>query len=265
MKNRTKVAIVVFAVGSFLFLPIIIETFLLSKEPIQERLSMVHINKRIVFAHNSVGANILDGIPNAVDSHYSQPVLKIFRNSLDWLHKPGIYSYRIGYNDDPFTKLQVFEDLLRDHGNKIDIAIFKFCYVDMRPDTDVTAFFEHYTTVMDRIARNHPTITIVHTTMPLSGRNTKQVLKSFISKTGDTLHVKREEYNNLIRKHYGSLVFDIAAFESNYNTANFTFKGNKYPILYEKYTYDGGHLNTVGSTVLAKAFLIFLQALQASL
>ena len=52
-------------------------------------------------------------------------------------------------------------------GNSADIALFKFCYIDVNPKTDVTSLFRHYQNTMERLKKKFPRVIFIHSTMPL--------------------------------------------------------------------------------------------------
>jgi len=81
------------------------------------------LTKILFFGHQSVGANILDG------------VREISPESLGNIH--DVY---VGENRDPLSKILDFErqlDQLVASGQQIDIAALKFCFVDI-PNTEIS-------------------------------------------------------------------------------------------------------------------------------
>ena len=51
----------------------------------------------------------------------------------------------IGINRDPWSKVNDFCDLMEGElGGMVDIALFKFCYVDLKRKTDIDSLFNHY-------------------------------------------------------------------------------------------------------------------------
>jgi len=72
-------------------------------------------------------------------------------------------------------------------------------------------------------------------------------------------NIKRNEFNNLLRKKYGSSdIIDLEQFEST-NTDGTLYTsvkgGVKHNLMVPAYTYDGGHLNDLGKIVIADRFL----------
>lgn len=216
-------------------------------------------NKRVFFAHQSVGYNILSGV-----QHVSGVVsiTDISGKEFTYITQPGIWHCKIGRNTDPKGKMAEFKKLMIDNGlgAKFDIAALKLCYVDIDRSTDVTDLFKNYTETIDSIEKKYPKLIIVHVTVPLNTHNPPRLrtkIKDFFF--GD-INVKRNEYNNLIRLKYQGKkpIVDLAAMESmrpDGKRESFSFKGKIYDALYSGYSNDGGHLNTAGQDKAAMQFL----------
>ena len=48
------------------------------------------------------------------------------------------------------------------------IAMFKYCYVDIGETTDVRKMFNAYRGTIEEVRRSHPSVRIVHMTVPLT-------------------------------------------------------------------------------------------------
>src|SRR3954469_13552219 len=97
-------------------------------------------SRRIFFGHQSVGANILDGVNDV-----AQGKLRIREGrSSALLASPGLLHARLGKNESPSSKVKDFEAALDSLGGAVDIAFFKFCYVDFDASTDVEQLFTEY-------------------------------------------------------------------------------------------------------------------------
>jgi hypothetical protein len=151
-------------------------------------------------------------------------------------------------------------------GGKADIAFFKFCYVDISPDTDINKVFVEYKNTMSALRAKYPQTTFVHITTPLT--TVEPGLKAFIRRTiGRTedykTNIQREQFNQAIRNEYSGKepVFDLAEVEStlaNGVKETFEMKGKSYPRMVPAYTTDGGHLNEMGRKLVAEQLLILL-------
>jgi hypothetical protein len=228
--------------------------------------------KKIYFGHQSVGFNIIDGIKDIM-SETKKFDLKIKEtDDLNDFSEPIFAHSRVGQNTNPSSKLEAFEHKIQQGlGEKIDIAFFKFCYVDITENTDVQKLFESYKQTMNNLQKEFPEITFMHATVPLKTvqTNWKTRIKKFLVK--DNLwkyadNIKRNEFNNMIRQEYGSTgkIFDIAGAESTYpdgSQERFERDTKKYASLVPTYTYDGGHLNEVGRKMVAAHLLRTLTCL----
>lgn len=227
--------------------------------------------KRIFFGHQSVGAGIVDGL-EYIASEYHPITLNILEGASAgtdlvpaFLHAP------VGTNGDPASKLSRFTELmLGELGGTIDIAFFKFCYLDITADTDVPRLFAAYQQHLSRLKEARPTITFVHFTVPLTAIQTgpKAFIKRLLNKPpgGYDDNAKRNEFNLLMCLAYAGQepFFDLALLESTRpdgSRVSYTLKDKQHYSLAPAYTDDGGHLNTTGKRLIAEQLLILLTQL----
>jgi len=229
--------------------------------------------KKIYFGHQSVGFNIMDGIRDVMKEH-PEIKLNIVESAEASDLKVGTFEHsRVGKNVDPASKVQEFTRFMEQGiGKKADFSALKFCFVDIRADTNVKDVLKNYETFMTKVEKEFPKMTIVHFTVPLTRSKTtwKTVVKKLIGrKTWEyDDNIKRNEYNEMLRKAYEGKepVFDLAKIESTYpdgKRSTFTKDGKTYYSLVPKYTNDGGHLNELGRKIVAEQLLIFLANLAA--
>lgn len=216
--------------------------------------------RRILFGHQSVGMNIIEGIKTIKSKNGLKIDIKDFNNSKKAI-EPGFYHCKIGKNCYPKTKIDAFKELLLNNvlGNQLDIAFFKLCYIDINNETDIPKLFNHYKETILSLEKDFPNLTIIHVTTPLTVHNSglKSYVKNLIK--GDMSNIKRNQYNSLLIKNYvKEKVFDLAKVESQYPDGSrsfFKFKGKIYYSLVKKYTNDGGHLNELGRLITAKELI----------
>ncbi|MGE5640172.1 MAG: hypothetical protein ACM30H_08755 [Clostridia bacterium] len=210
--------------------------------------------ERVFFAHQSVGQNLLEGLARIADEQ-GVP-----------LH---IEDLRIPENGDPLRKLRNFERDVDERGGALDVAMLKFCYVDIGEDTDVPALFEQYRATLRRLQVRHPRIAFVHVTVPLTvaQEGVKAFAKRLLGRHpyGTVENLKREEYNALLRAAYlgREPVFDLARVESvapDGRPVSVTWKGRSAPALAPQYSADGAHLNAAGKEAGARELLRVLAA-----
>ena len=225
-------------------------------------------SKRILFGHQSVGSNIISGVEEIMSVH-KQVKMNISRvEGAATILKPGFYHFGVGRNADPRSKIDDFVHRLRAGlGSDVDMAFFKFCYVDFDAATDAGALFRDYQRAMTDLKKEFPKIVFAHVTVPLvtvqSGP--KAWVKKILGKTvyGTEDNYRRNEFNTLLLATYTGIepVFDLAKMESTYpdGARSKTVSNNREIfVLAPEYTSDGGHLNQAGRVRLAAEFLRFL-------
>jgi hypothetical protein len=191
---------------------------------------------RVFFGHQSVGVNVLDGVRGLYASQgvSAPPIVQGAPGNIDG----GFITHQfIGSNGDPAGKIAAFDSAIRGGvGNQVDVALMKFCYVDISGNTDVNALFATYRNTMSALQRDFPGVTFLHTTVPLTTDNAAD-------------NANRERLSAMIRSTYAGRLFDLAATESTKPD------GTKVSGLYQGYASDPGHLNPTGSAAAASAFL----------
>jgi len=227
--------------------------------------------KKIYFGHQSVGDNIMDGVKDLMKDN-PQIQLNIVETSKQADFKISLFAHSaIGNNEDPISKIDAFTSSIKKGiGGKADVASLKFCFVDVHSSTDIKSLFNTYKNSMSLLKKDYPTTAFVHFTVPLL-RKTTPSLKTWIKKIlgkkegfFNGLHnVKRNEFNNLLRKEYDGKepLFDIALIESTYpdgKRETFTKDEKSYFSLVPEYTDDGAHLNESGRKKVAEQLLILL-------
>lgn len=224
--------------------------------------------KRIFFGHQSVGYNIVAGLQDIVNEN--SKISLGFKETFDPnSYEPGVIShYRIGYNEDPRSKLDMFAFLARAGGaEKADIMFFKFCYVDFNSATDVQFLFDSYKAAFKELKTQFPNTTFIHCTVPLTTIQTgpKAWIKGVLGRpaAGIVENAKRHDFNEMLRQTYSGKepVFDIAAAESTFldgKRAVYEFNGSQYYYLIPDYASDGAHLNEQGRKVVATKLLLLL-------
>lgn len=206
--------------------------------------------KKIYFGHQSVGFNILDGIAEIVKNHKAI-IFHILEGHESSLFNQSVFAHsRVGQNTKPETKIVQFQQIMDDDlGSKVDIAFLKFCYVDIRANSEVQRNLSQYEEMVTNISRKYPRLTLVHFTVPLkvSKPTWKTKLKNILGKDSWEFadNIKRNEFNKLLREKYQEtgLLFDISRFESSRQTGErvvFSVNGEEYEMLNPDYTDDGG-------------------------
>lgn len=227
---------------------------------------------RVFFAHQSVGGNIVAGLPGAYEAFGvpAPPVVELTGTSS---LPPGLEGARggffthlvIGENGDPLGKIRDFDARIRSGlGDRIDVAFLKLCYIDLTAATDVDEVFEAYRTTFDALERDFPEVAFVAVTTPLTTEPAWRTrVKGLLggSNPAPADNVARQRFNALLRSAYGERVFDVAAHESTApdgSRVSGTSDGEEYFALYDGYALDEGHLDRITSEVVAARLLGFL-------
>lgn len=221
----------------------------------------------VFFGHQSVGFNILDGVKAILSENrdIDLTINEMKNKRLD--DNRGICHAQNGKNKEPHTKIEAFARTVRSGLlDSVSLAGFKFCYIDIKSETDVEELFAAYRDTMASLAADYPEIRFYHVTCPLSEvqLGVKASIMKIIGKNvGIEDNAARNAYNELLRNHYGDNepVFDLAAFESTRPDGTRVSKEHKKEevyYLYKDYTTDGGHLSDLGAKKVGEQFLIFL-------
>lgn len=235
---------------------------------LQQQLSVV-ARKRIFFGHQSVGANILDGLREIVASTPGAQLRIIRSDNPRSLAGSGFFEASIGNNTDPESKDRAFAKILHDgFGKASGIAFYKYCYVDISGITDIKKMFAHYQQNVDSLKAQYPAIRFLHVTVPLTTVEppTKAWLKSLLGRlTEREVNRRRNEFNRLLKSAYkDDPVFDLAAIEStppDGRRYSFTSDSQEVYALFPGYATDRGHLNTLGRHRAAEALIALLAKL----
>lgn len=232
-------------------------TMALVETTLWERVS----RKRICFGHQSVGGNLIDAIMAGSGGR-----LNVIESvSPETFRRPVFAHFRVGQNRDPLSKFESFQSMLESGvGERIDVAFFKLCYVDITAHTDIDELFRTYRQMMDALSRQYPAVTFLHVTVPLRRLDDGWLRWMRARWHGDDIdrlaQAKRHAYNELLRAEYGSLgrLFDLAGEEATFpdgRTFMVQYKNKSIPSLVSDYTGDGGHLNKAAAQRIAAELL----------
>lgn len=225
--------------------------------------------KKIYFGHQSVGFNIMDGVADLM-KEFPDIKLNIVETKETSKFKKGIFAHsRVGKNGDSISKIDEFKEIIEDGlGESADVAALKFCYVDIRSDTNIEKVFNNYVESIDLMKNKYPNLDIVHFTEPLTVTRVtwKTLIKKLMGKKDIweyTENIKRNQYNELLIERYKNKepILDIAALQSTYldgKRSTFKVSGKTYYSMAREYTHDGGHLNEIGRKRVAKELLLLL-------
>lgn len=218
--------------------------------------------ERVFFGHQSVGNNIIQGIRDMPPPAGAPPVQIVDLGSGQPPAGPVLLHRAIGTNGDPFSKIKSFQESVDSGvGSGVDVAAMKFCFWDIRAETDVKKVFAEYERTLTALEARHPSTRFVHVTVPLFApdvdwrSNLRRLIGRPVPRTQD--NARRQELSELIRARYAGRepVFDLARYEAASETEGGV------PYMAAELTTDGGHLNPEGRRRLATAFLQTLAGL----
>ncbi len=224
--------------------------------------------KRVFFGHHSVGAEILGlwaaftaspdgaewGIEKILADHAGSGVSVVDDSALNLALSAGqIANASPGDNGDPLSKLQGFDQAIRGGvGSQVDVAFFKFCFVDFPIPSSPTFTLAQYKATLDALQTDYPNVRFIHVTAPLS--------EAQAAWHNDD----RDAWNQALRAAYPAAdIFDLADFESlgpsgARETAVATDEA-QHPCLASAWAAgDGGHLNQAGADMLAQKLVLYL-------
>jgi hypothetical protein len=215
--------------------------------------------QRVLFGHQSVGANILDGVRKLADENNVK--LTITESRSDQGKTPAIFQFMVGRNGDPLGKIKDFVSTSSSFAD-IDVAMVKICYVDLNRNSDATAVAKTYADAIKDLQRGRPSIRFIAVTSPLTAApsGAKAWVKSLIRGSSPELaeNAKRKEFNDYLRKEFDKdHLFDLAALEAEKAVAD---DGKEIEVLRPSLTDDGGHLNDAGQRLACAAFIKLLAA-----
>ena len=124
---------------------------------------------RVLLGHFSVGMNVLEAVPGVYADHgVSAPPIEQGRAEPG--ANGGFISHKfIGEDVKPLLKLEDFDRTMRGGmGRQVDVALMKFCWVDISSTTDVDTLFARYRDTMAALERDFPNVTFIHVTVPLT-------------------------------------------------------------------------------------------------
>lgn len=226
---------------------------------------------KVFFGHQSVGANVLEGL-GRLAAGQGVPLNVVEVRGAEAVTAPAFAHAKVGANMDPSSKLAGFDRALGPAA-KVDVALVKFCYVDVTEATDVAALFARYQETVRAVRARHPGTAIVHVTTPLVAAQGgwKGAVKKLLGrgKGAANDNLRREELNALVRQAYQGKepLFDLARVESTRPDGGAevdAWGGKEVRFLVPSYTQDGEHLAGEAQERAARELVRVLAALPAA-
>ena len=208
----------------------------------------------VYFGHQSIGENVLDGL-RAIAAQEGWPELRVVEGTTAPAGNPVLLHSKVGQNGDPISKITAFRNGLdAGAGARAEVALMKFCFWDVRADTDVTRVFAEYQNAVKSIGERFPALSLVHATVPLvvEDNDWRAQIRRLLGKPlpTDLDNSTRESLNVKIRAAYSERVFDIARAEEDRAA-----RRGAVPYLSADFSSDGAHLNDAGRRHVAAEFV----------
>ena len=102
-------------------------------------------HKKIYFGHQSVGYNILEGVQELMKEN-KNITLNVIETEKPPATGDGFLSHSpIGDNFHPLTKIEDYKKkIIENFGGDLDIALLKFCWVDINAQSNIEGLFNDY-------------------------------------------------------------------------------------------------------------------------
>ena len=222
------------------------------------------MSKRVIFAHQSVGWQVIQGIGTLAD-HLGRPDPLVVDVETGTIPPTGGYigHWYVWSNGDGLGKVAEFDAMIRGglHA-QADIFVLKFCYADLRGTSGYTPaqLFAAYETTIDGLRATYPTKTFVAATETI-------VMSSDEDGPANAL---RMAFNDLVRAKYGGAgpLWDIAlalSTDPDGNRIRTGSPGSWVEHLYSGYaSADQEHISgpdMIGRTTAATPLLLILAGL----
>ncbi len=222
--------------------------------------------RTVYFGHQSVGNAIVAGVEEFTQEH-ELPLQVVLTRDPAAVAGPAFVHFLAGQNRDYASKNAAVLRLLESPTRaQRPVVLLKYCYVDVDSTADASGMFEAYRDTVDTIQFEHPDVTVVHATVPLTMVESafKSGAKQLLGRpTRRDAAIARHRYNELVRAEFKGTdpIFDLAKIQATQPdgvVAGFTAGGCMIETLAPDNTDDGGHLNARCQRAAAEALLDLL-------
>ena len=203
-------------------------------------------NLKVLFGHESVGFNVLQGLERLGRQSPERYRLDIGHTiEASWYQQhAGLGEFFVRNANNVPGKARAFEAKLRGGvGEAVAAASLKLCWADLQQSADPDAAFKSYVGVMEEMQKAYPRVRFVYWTVPL--------------RREAILQDKRLRFNELMYayvKEHNVILFDIADIECHKPDGTEFRNETGKKAMWDGYTNDGGHLNDAGSARVARAW-----------
>ncbi len=220
----------------------------------------------VYFGHQSIGNAVVSGVEELAQEQ-GVPLRVVQTREPATVTGPALVHFLAGQNGDYASKNAAVMRLLesRTRAQK-PVVLLKYCYVDINSPADSPKMFEAYRDTVEEIEFEHPDVTVVHATIPLTtveGAFKSGAMQFAGRPTRREAAIARHRYNELVRANFAETepIFDLAKIEATQldgTLAGFTAGGCMIETLAPHNTSDGSHLNARCQRAVAETLLDLL-------
>jgi hypothetical protein len=219
--------------------------------------------RTVYFGHQSVGSSVCAGVQGLAKDFALQLRLVQTREP-ESVSGPAFVHFLAGQHRDYASKNAAVLRLLESETRaRNPVVLLKYCYGDITYPREYNLLFDAYRDTVDTIEFEHPDVTFVHTTIPLTTVESgfKARTKQYLGRTSRRdAAIARHRYNELVRAEFGlsELIFDVARVQATGPdglVAGFNVGGSMIETLASENTADGTDLNVRCGRVAAAALL----------
>lgn len=219
--------------------------------------------RTVYFGHQSVGSSVCAGVQGLAND-YALPLRLVQTREPETVTGPAFVHFLAGQHRDYASKNAAVLRLLESESRaRNPVVLLKYCYGDITYPGEYNLLFDAYRDTVEAIQFEHPDVTLVHATIPLTTveNGFKARTKVYLGRRSrHDAAIARHRYNELVRAEFGlsEPMFDVARIQSTEpdgTVAGFTVGGSMIETLAPANTLDGTSLNAQCSRVAAEALL----------
>jgi len=220
-------------------------------------------DRTVYFGHQSIGNAVVAGVEELTREHVL-PLRVVQTRDPAAVTGPAFVHFLAGQNRDYASKNAAVLRLVESRARaQRPVVLLKYCFVDLYAPADAPTMFEAYCDTVEAIQFEHPDVTVVHSTIPLTtveGTFKSGAMQFAGRPTRREAAIARHRYNELVRAEFTDAqpIFDLARVEATQldgTLAGFTAGGCMIETLASDNTDDGSHFNARCQRAVAETLL----------
>jgi len=219
--------------------------------------------RTVYFGHQSIGNAVVAGVEELA-REYVLPLRVVQTWDPAAITGPAFVHFLAGQNRDYASKNAAVLRLVESRARaQRPVVLLKYCFVDLYSPADAPTMFEAYCDTVEAIQFEHPDVTVVHSTIPLTtveGTFKSGAMQFAGRPTRREAAIARHRYNELVRAEFTDTepIFDLARVEATQldgTLAGFAAGGCMIETLAPDNTDDGSHFNARCQRAAAETLL----------